>query len=135
MTLVSDFVEKHGITRMDCEKIVALSVEGGSSHWCGHIRYVNGRRADRNGICGFYTPAWFEIKFCDVHHRPYLATYGEQLYQNLTETTLLEGIQRWVKWREANNKNINLDNLHEADADAIVQFAVFGEVVFPYFRF
>jgi hypothetical protein len=144
-------VQREGtITDKDIANIVITAFEGGISYWCnqahaierddqGKFRNVTGDRYDEFMIdgCGPYA----NPEFWDNAKRGYklFDEYEEQFCDHeLTLSSLLKALQYQPPKRrgESNNwfrKLVNriVDEEYDAaDADVLVQIAVFGEVVY-----
>ena len=133
MTLVNDVVGQIrmpvSITRQTMEDILTTAFEGGIRYWCDDAVYLKGDRAEC-GEVGFYAPQGFEIHLHDSEDgRPFEDSHGLP-YRHITEESLLDGIQRWAEWKEKHGHDVDFEDIDANDADLILQFSAFKEIVF-----
>lgn len=108
------------ITQEEIDDILATAFEGGIAHWCDGIRILE--PAVEKGVKYFSdvltrggTLALHDIE----EYVPSTGTYGK--WHKLDLPMLLRALE---------DKPFNVDNYDAADADILVQRAIFGEYVY-----
>lgn len=112
------------LTGQDIDCIMASALEGGIVHWCGLIHAVGGRRGERLSE--------------HISRNGTLVLYDAESDDSwkLTLKKFLAGFALWLKnggdryGAVGEDGIVDTGNIDAAAADCIVQYALFGEVVF-----
>ena len=111
------------VTNQDIDDIMCTALEGGITYWCSKAKVIGeylgeyaSEQISRGGVLMIY--------------------HEDEAPCDLTKEKLLEGVQRAIEegwyadyeWYDANG--IDTCNVDAEVADCIVQFALFGEVVY-----
>ncbi len=113
------------VNQRDIDAVMAIALDYGITYWCDRVEVVGGRyygdfASDQISRGG-------ELKLYDAE---------EDKQYTLTLTKLLKGIKAFIKWDHGNHGIVDCDgkiNTYKIDgeiADQIIQFALFGEVIF-----
>lgn len=121
--IVGYFVRKNNVTANDVETIIVNALEGGSDYWCG-IERTNIIEMKPKGIP--YS-TWIANALIEGEAVMFHDIEDEQEKFTLTLDKLIKGI-------ELNAQNRSWDSdIHNGDAstaDSILQYALFGELVY-----
>ena len=106
------------ITNEDIDNIMCAALEGGITYWCGRAEVV-----------GEYLG---EFAHEQIGYGGDLILYDAESSDKWTLTLdmVLRGIKDWVVNGVKNGWNVYLTNIDGHGADMIVQYALFGEIVF-----
>jgi hypothetical protein len=119
MTLITLKIE---LTPQDINDILCTAIEGGINYWCSHY--------DTNCILAdIKTQYTYEI----VAHGGYITLYDDYDLDGLqlTKTKLMQGIQQWIDSQTFKPGDaFDIGNIDAGDADCIVQYALFGRLVY-----
>lgn len=113
-------IVEHEINDMMIDDICVTAFEGGINYWCEEARilassipekYINEEIYASEAISRGASVELFDIE-------------GEEVWL-LTPENFKKGLERC-----ANEWNLNLEDLDADDADKVIQFALFGEIIF-----
>ena len=121
--IVGHFIKKVSVTANDVETIIVNALEGGSDYWCG-IEETNIIQLKPKGIP--YS-TWIANALIEGESVMFYDIEDDEEKFTLTLDKLIKGIEL-----NAQNRSYDSD-IHEGDAstaDCILQFALFGELVY-----
>ena len=112
------------VTEQDMDDIMCTALEGGINHWCDQVEILGeclGKSASEH-----------------ISHGGTLKLYGAEEVNGeskwwLSQETFLKGLQMWLddgvklKMRDS---GLDTSDIDAEDADCIIQYALFGELVF-----
>lgn len=117
------------VTQQDIDDIMVGALEGGINYWCEKVdvfgEYLGdwaSEQISRGGSLRFYLKEAFEE--------------GDKRIYRLGRNKFLEGLKKWILFKGADaancieNGEIDTCNIDASDADAIIQFALFDDIIF-----
>lgn len=115
---------KKDITEKEVWGIIVTAFEGGINYWCGHVEWDEEKypKPKDEPISTFCT----KLLLDDVTLQLFDAEQDDEIYE-LTLTRLLKGIAQNYLERP---HDCDLKNYDANTADCIIQYAIFGEVVY-----
>lgn len=121
---VMDFYvkQKLTITQQDIDDIVCSALEGGSTHWCSGVDVVG-------EYLGEYASDQISRGGTLIFH----VLEGDKDVK-LTLTKFLEGLQAYIasecKYDLITKGAIDTYKVHADDADGVIQYALFGDIIY-----
>lgn len=110
------------IVRQEIDDILVGAFEGGINHWCASASLVSVHtEIEKAGLEWAFMGFAYDIE-----------TDEGDVYR-LDEERLIDGLQRYVDWASQQldaTEWPDFDNMDAHDYDAIVQFSLFGELVY-----
>lgn len=108
-------------TNKDIDDIMVTALEGGITHWC-----------DSADVVGDYLGNWASDQI-SRGGTVKLHEAEEDKWYELTLEKFIKGLERVVFERGLDviyNNELDVSNIDAEDADAIIQYAIFGEIVY-----
>ena len=109
------------ITGQDIDDIMVTALEGGINHWCGRAEVVGGYLGEyasdqisRGGALRLYD------------------SESDEVYE-LTRNKFLAGLRRYIEnccHITFDNGGIDTSDIDAVDADCIIQYAIFGDIIY-----
>jgi hypothetical protein len=120
-----------GLTEQFFEDIICTMFEGGSNYWIDHVK------ADQSRTKGIPTSTWVS-NLVNGGETVFVFPQEDDKGYPLTKEKLIVGLQTWMTAHpgkvpmtvEDGETTIDAGNLDGDDADAILQYALFGELVY-----
>lgn len=125
---VATYTVVRPLTANDIDSIIVTAFEGGVNYWCGVKR--NEVFADKPNdvpLSTWISHCLLEGKTIELFDREFDGDEEEAEEMTLTLNKLIEGISLNCKERK---HDADLDNADAITADCIIQYAVFGKIVF-----
>ena len=114
MTLITLKIE---LTPQDINDILCTAIEGGIDYW-----------VDRYGICNMDKATVIDEK---IGYGGVIDLHDGTRWHELTKTKLMQGIQQWIDSQTFKPGDaFDIGNIDAGDADCIVQYALFGKLVY-----
>jgi len=112
------------LTEDDVENIIVTAFEGGINYWCGHVEWEHEKYPKPNGVpvstyCAMLLNKGVALTLFDIE--------DESEIFELTYEKLLKGVELNLINRPFDS---DLENMDVTTADCIIQYAVFGEIVY-----
>lgn len=126
-TLDYEVTVRHPYSQNDLASIMCSAIEsGGINYWVHHVTIET--MPTPVPYLAYVVPAGGSITIYEDEE----GEDGKPKPHLLTREKLIEGLQKWLDWRSKHGWDIALDPScwDTSDADCIIQFAIFGEVVY-----
>lgn len=124
MTYELEFFRTVSVTDKDIDDIMCTALEGGITHWCDYAEVLGGylgeyahEQISRDGV----------LVLRDSETGEYFTLTKEKFLKGL-ETACKENIYSEYEW--CNGSEIDTFQVDADIADAIVQIALFGDIIF-----
>lgn len=139
LNLSFDLTIPLALTGQDIEDIIVTAFEGGIGYWCRKADVIEGSaltREPHEATSEFLARALMVDGAIVLYDNE--ADDPETSEHQMTVAALVTGVQDWIRLRtKSQNRGVAIDdgrldtgNIDAEDADLIVQYAVFGEVVY-----
>lgn len=131
-----NFTVGHSLTEEDILDILTTAIEQGIYYWAcidnDHPDWIEARnqwKSEHNDV-----PCWCDTAFRVMQNGKAIIFYDEEDNDKVLELTMdkfLQGCAKFTEWSGKDiHKAIDEADFDAVDADCIIQFALFGEVVY-----